>query len=107
MPPAQYYRWPRQIPDCRASLAFARGVTWRPGYFGITVEKSSLDPLHTTERHTHSRLATRAPSVSLSPSRISSVTTVSFSLMLGTTLCDSRLRQSAHSGAADWPDPQG
>lgn len=31
------------------------------------------------------RLVTSAPSVSLSPSRISSVTTVSFSLTIGTT----------------------
>jgi hypothetical protein len=39
------------------------------------------------------RLATSAPSVSLSPNLISSVTTVSFSLMIGTTPSCSRVRQ--------------
>jgi hypothetical protein len=37
------------------------------------------------------RLATSAPSVSLSPTLISSVTTVSFSLMIGTTPSRSRV----------------
>ena len=37
------------------------------------------------KRSASTRLATRAPKVSLSPKRISSVATVSFSLMIGTT----------------------
>src|ERR1700733_13055280 len=41
-----------------------------------------------TSRSASTRFATSAPSVSLSPNLISSLTTVSFSLMTGITRCD-------------------
>ena len=84
VPPASFSR--------EASLASACAMIFAPWFLRGSASNRPAWSVRMMRASASTRLATIAPRVSLSPSLISSVTTVSFSLITGTTLKASSVR---------------
>ncbi len=76
---------PPAMPSSDGSPATTRGSRVADGSLRGSAVYSPCWSVRITSASASIRLVTSAPSVSLSPTLISSVTTVSFSLMIGTT----------------------
>jgi hypothetical protein len=83
---------PPAIASSAASPAVALATRVAAASRRGSAENSPVWSVRITKTSASTRLVTSAPSVSLSPNLISSVTTVSFSLMTGTTPSSSSVK---------------